>query len=72
MAALTLLRSASKGWKGTVVCIFQPNEGRGGGAQAMVDDGLYNQSYAPLPDVLLGQHVVNIRAGYVATREGPA
>lgn len=72
MAASTLLRSASKEWKGTVVCIFQPNEERGGGAQAMVDDGLYTKGYAPLPDVLLGQHVVNIRAGYVATREGPS
>jgi metal-dependent amidase/aminoacylase/carboxypeptidase family protein len=36
----------------------------------MIDDGLYSKGYSPIPDVLLGQHVVNIRAGYVATRKG--
>ncbi|KAE8440945.1 hypothetical protein EG329_006184 [Mollisiaceae sp. DMI_Dod_QoI] len=72
MAASTLLRAASDDWKGTLICIFQPNEERGAGAQAMVDDGLYSKSYAPTPDVVLAQHVVNIRAGYVATREGPS
>ena len=36
----------------------------------MVDDDLYSKGYAPIPDIVLGQHVVNIRAGYVVTREG--
>ena len=49
-----LLYSASAEWKGSLVCIFQPNEERGGGAQAMVDDGLYSKGYAPVPDVVLG------------------
>lgn len=66
IASLTLLRSASDEWKGSLVCVFQPNEERGGGAQAMVDDGLYSKGYSPMPDIVLGQHVVNIRAGYVA------
>lgn len=36
----------------------------------MVNDGLCAKDYAPVPNVVLGQHVVNKRAGYVATREG--
>jgi metal-dependent amidase/aminoacylase/carboxypeptidase family protein len=70
MATATLLYSAHNKWSGTLVCIFQPNEERGGGAEAMVDNGLYSKMYAPVLDVVLGQHVVNIRAGYVATRAG--
>jgi amidohydrolase len=70
MAAATLLYSACGEWSGTLICIFQPNEEHGGGARAMIDDGLYTKGYAPVPDVVLGQHVVNIRAGYVATRTG--
>jgi len=70
MGAAILLRSATQHWKGTLVCVFQPNKERGGGAKAMVEDGLYTKNYAPIPDVVLGQHVVNIRSGYVATREG--
>jgi amidohydrolase len=70
MGAATLLSSASEQWKGTLICVFQPNEERGGGAKAMIDDGLYSKNYVPIPDVVLGQHVVNVRAGYVATRSG--
>ncbi|MCJ1248269.1 hypothetical protein MMC30_005486 [Trapelia coarctata] len=70
MAASTLLHSAREDWKGTSLCVFQPNEERGGGAQAMIDDGLYDKGLAPVPDVVLGQHVINIKAGVVATRAG--
>jgi amidohydrolase len=70
MGAATLLCSAKEQWKGALICVFQSNEERGGGAKAMIDDGLYSKSYVPIPDVVLGQHVVNIRAGYVATRSG--
>lgn len=70
MAAAKLLYDARSKWKGKLVLIFQPNEERGGGARAMVKDGLYAKGDVPTPDVVLGQHVVNIRSGFVATRKG--
>lgn len=57
-----------KKWAGTLVLVFQPNEERAGGAQAMVDDGLYKK--VPIPDVVLGQHVMALRAGNVGVRSG--
>lgn len=57
-----------KHWSGTLVAVFQPNEERGQGARAMVDDGLYQK--VPVPDVVLGQHVMPIRTGKVAVRKG--
>ena len=55
-------------WVGTLVIVFQPNEERGKGARAMVDGGLYEK--VPVPDVVLGQHVMPFRAGKVAVRKG--
>ena len=57
-----------KKWAGTLILVFQPNEERAGGAQAMVDDGLYKK--VPVPDVVLGQHVMPLRAGKVGVRTG--
>ncbi|KAL6252982.1 hypothetical protein RBB50_000701 [Rhinocladiella similis] len=70
-AAETLLASRSH-WSGTIVFLFQPAEERGVGAQAMVDDGLYDQSKhaCPIPEVVLGQHVFPQRAGTTATKIG--
>lgn len=68
MAVASLLAAARKEWSGTVICLFQPNEERGGGAQAMVDGGLYD--IIPHPDVVLGQHVNHRRAGTVLSRSG--
>ena len=59
-----------KEWAGTLILVFQPNEERAGGAQAMVNDGLYDK--VPLPDVVLGQHVMPLGAGKVGVREGTA
>jgi metal-dependent amidase/aminoacylase/carboxypeptidase family protein len=70
MATATLLHAAREEWKGTLICVFQPNEERGGGTQAMIDDGLYDEHDVPVPDVVLGQHVANIKAGVVATAAG--
>ncbi|KAL8850156.1 MAG: hypothetical protein Q9221_004917 [Calogaya cf. arnoldii] len=72
LAAGELLVSCRDSWNGTVVLLFQPNEERGAGAQAMVDDGLYDEEkYAvPKPDVVLGSHVMPMKAGYVNTRKG--
>ncbi|KAI1302257.1 putative zinc metallopeptidase [Xylaria venustula] len=63
LAAARLLEASKANWKGRLLVLFQPNEERGGGARAMVDDGLYNKYEIPKPDVLLGQHVVNAKAG---------
>ena len=68
LAALATLNNCQREWHGTVIALFQPNEEYTGGAQAMVDDGLYDR--IPVPDVVLGQHVVPLKSGLVATRPG--
>lgn len=70
LAATALLSSAAKArcWTGTLIVLFQPAEERGAGAQAMVDDGLYN--YVPIPDIVLGGHVMPYRAGRLGTKRG--
>jgi amidohydrolase len=50
-------------WSGTLVLVFQPAEERGEGAQRMVEDGLYGEKGVPVPDVVLGGHVMPSRAG---------
>ena len=57
-------------WAGTAIALFQPAEESGGGAQAMVDDGLYVK--VPVPDVVLGQHVGPAPAGAVGAHSGAA
>lgn len=59
-AAETLLR-AREAWSGTLILCFQPAEERAAGAQSMVDGGLYDK--VPLPDVVVGAHVMPERAG---------
>lgn len=52
-------------WKGTLVFIGQPAEERGGGAKAMLADGLYEKF--PRPDYALALHVnASLEAGKVA------
>ncbi|GES60663.1 peptidase M20D/carboxypeptidase Ss1 [Aspergillus terreus] len=68
LGAADLLRNMKDAWSGTLVCLFQPNEERLRGAQAMVDDGLFDK--IPLPDIVLGQHAVPTRAGTIGTRPG--
>ena len=70
MAAAELLKSAHGAWTGTLICLFQPNEELGGGAQAMVDDDLYGK--VPKPDVVLAQHVTPLKSGMIAIRPGPS
>lgn len=57
-------------WSGAVLVVFQPAEEVGGGARAMLDDGLYTRF--PRPDVVLGQHVAPLPAGTLALTPGPA
>jgi len=68
LAAAEHLAVIKSAWTGTLIVLFQPNEERAGGAQAMIDDGLYNK--IPVPDVVLGQHVMPLRAGRVGNRPG--
>ncbi|TYQ03498.1 UNVERIFIED_ORG: hippurate hydrolase [Gordonia westfalica J30] len=68
LGAAAILASDTSGWSGTVVVIFQPAEELGAGAQAMVDDGLWDRF--PKPDVVLGQHVSPLPAGKIAGHPG--
>ena len=68
LVAAEHLAGIKHAWSGTLIVLFQPNEERGAGAQAMVDDGLYNK--IPIPDYCLGQHVLPMRAGHVGNRKG--
>ncbi|KAF9769848.1 hypothetical protein IL306_012661 [Fusarium sp. DS 682] len=68
LAAADLLRASAEQWAGTVVIVFQPDEEETGGARAMIEDGLYDR--IPVPDLMLGQHVVPKWAGTVAIRSG--
>ncbi|WP_027500307.1 amidohydrolase [Rhodococcus sp. UNC363MFTsu5.1] len=70
LGALEDLAGDRAGWRGTILAVFQPAEELGGGAQAMVDDGLFDRFGTP--DVVLGQHVGPFPAGMLAVRPGPA
>jgi hippurate hydrolase len=66
--AATALAGARDGWHGTLLAVFQPAEETAEGAQAMIDDGLFDRF--PKPDVILGQHVMPSPAGRVGIRSG--
>ena len=68
VGATTLLAQARMAWRGTVMAVFQPGEETAEGAQAMIDDGLFDRF--PKPEVVLGQHVMVGPAGTVAGRTG--
>lgn len=70
LAAAEMLVALKQDWGGTLIVLFQPAEERGTGAKAMVDDGLYNKHKIPIPDFVLGQHVMAMRAGSVGTKTG--
>jgi amidohydrolase len=68
VGATTLLAQARDAWRGTVMAVFQPAEETAEGAQAMIDDGLFDRF--PKPDVVLGQHVMVGPAGTIGGRTG--
>ncbi|WP_051941228.1 amidohydrolase [Phaeacidiphilus oryzae] len=68
LGAARLLAEGKEHWSGTLIALFQPNEEGGEGARAMVADGLADR--IPRPDVALGQHVLPLPAGLLATRAG--
>ncbi|HET7045665.1 MAG TPA: amidohydrolase [Gaiellaceae bacterium] len=55
-------------WHGTLLAVFQPAEETAAGAQAMIDDGLFDRF--PKPEVILGQHVMPAPAGSIGVRAG--
>jgi amidohydrolase len=66
--ATALLAGARDEWSGTVMAVFQPAEETAQGAQAMIDDGLFDRF--PKPAVILGQHVMPAPAGAIGYRPG--
>lgn len=68
IGAATLFAKCREAWRGTLMAVFQPAEETAQGAQAMIDDGLFQRF--PKPDVILGQHVMCMPAGVVGGRIG--
>jgi amidohydrolase len=63
-----LMARARDAWRGTLMAVFQPAEETAEGAQAMIDDGLFDRF--PKPEVILGQHVMPSPAGVIGSRAG--
>ncbi|MFF1376057.1 amidohydrolase [Streptomyces sp. NPDC058308] len=70
LGALRLLAEARGDWSGRIVAVFQPAEEAGQGAREMVDDRFYERFGTP--DVVLGQHVAPLPAGWIGAHAGPA
>ncbi|MBM6622325.1 amidohydrolase [Micrococcaceae bacterium RIT802] len=70
LGAVERLAGERAAWSGTLIALFQPAEELGGGARAMVEDGLFQR--VPTPDVVLGQHVAPFPAGWVGVHAGVA
>ncbi|WP_426574523.1 amidohydrolase [Aquihabitans sp. McL0605] len=68
LAACEELAGSPSTWSGTLLAVFQPAEEVGAGAQAMIDDGLYERHGTPT--VVLGQHVVPMPAGTIGLHAG--
>jgi hippurate hydrolase len=64
----TQLATYRDAWHGKVILAVQPAEEIGGGATAMIDDGLFERFGTPV--VALGQHVTPAPAGWVLFRPG--
>ena len=69
VGAATAFASHLDQWQGRLLLVVQPAEEIGTGADAMIDDGLYERFGTPT--VALGQHVVPSPAGTVLHRSGP-
>src|SRR3954467_10811475 len=67
--ATAVFAQSREAWRGTIMAVFQPGEETAQGAQAMIDDGLFDRFAKPA--IILGQHVMVGPAGPVAGRAGP-
>ncbi len=66
-----LLSQLKDHWRGTLLMVGQPAEERGGGAKAMLEDGLFQKF--PRPDHVLAMHdAANLETGKVGIAEGNA
>ncbi len=70
LGAAAALAGDASNWSGRLLLVFQPAEEVGEGAQAMIDDGLFDRF--GVPDVVLGQHVAPLPAGLLGVTSGPA
>ena len=68
VGAATVLSLARETWHGTLMVVFQPAEETAQGSQAMLDDGMTERFQRP--DVIMGQHLLQYRAGMVGCRPG--
>lgn len=69
VGAARLLAESRERWRGTLVCIAQPAEELGAGAQAMLADGLFARF--PRPDYAIALHAANdLEAGKVSVCSG--
>jgi len=66
--AATLLARHADVWSGTLLAVFEPAEETAQGAQAMIDDGLFDRFSRPT--VIFGQHVMPDPAGRIGYRPG--
>ena len=70
LGAATTLAGDKKSWHGTLMMVAQPAEEIGGGAQAMLDDGLFTRF--PKPDFALAVHDNDsLAAGTIGIKAGP-
>ncbi|MEU6388326.1 amidohydrolase [Streptomyces sp. NPDC046939] len=67
--AATLLAQARDQWSGTLLVVFQPAEELVRGARDMVAAGLFERF--PKPEIVLGQHVGPLPAGFIGYGTGP-
>lgn len=70
LKAAELFANAKGTWAGTLVFVLQPGEEIGAGANAMVEDGLWDK--VPKPEIMYGQHVMPGLAGTVTLMSGAA
>lgn len=70
IGAANVLVKLREHWQGLLMVVFQPAEEIFGGAQAMLDDGLYERFARP--DIVLGQHNMPALAGTVGHIQGQA
>ena len=68
VGAADLLAETRDEWAGTVMIVAQPGEETLDGAQAMLEDGLFDRFGRP--DIVLGQHLGPQPAGLISHRAG--